>query len=177
MNSKLYIIDDQSYSEYINGDYDSYVKKSVAGPNQRNEINIVVFPKSKILTDVSISIESELITLLIEENLKNKKLRTKIIKTKVYPSSSSSSLQQQAPTTSTDEDYSVNLCNKITNNNKSLVNLEIVKNKKTSKKKCLYKLIKVESKLVTTVLEQNVRNKLEKKKIFTTKLDPILKYK
>jgi hypothetical protein len=176
MNSKLYIIDDQCYSEYINGDYDSYVKKSVAGPNQRNEINIVVFPKSKILKDVSISIESELITLLIEENLKNKKLRTKIIKTKVYPSSSPS-LQQQAPTTSTDEDYSVNLCNKITNNNKSLVNLEIVKNKKTSKKKCLYKLIKVESKLVTTVLEQNVRNKLEKKKIFTTKLDPILKYK
>lgn len=172
MNSKLFI-DDKSYNHIINGDYESYVNRTINECNS-NEINVVVYPKSKNLSDVMLNVESELITIIVEENSKTNKIRTKVLKNKIYPN---------FETQTNDDDYVINVFNNEKNlNDCFVISLEIFKNKKsnknqTNKKRSSYKIAKVESKLVTTVIERNFRSKLEKKKIFTTRLEPNMKYK
>ena len=170
MNSKVYI-DDKNYNELMNGDYESYVNNKVAC--NTNEINVTVYPKNKNLCDVMISVESELITMIQEEKLKTNKSRTKMLKNKIYP---------HLVQTTCDEDYVLNVCAKTgvpcINPNVSVISLELLRNNKNKqRKKSSYKIVKVESKLVTTIIERNFRTKLEKKKIFTTKLEPNFKYK
>ena len=173
MNSKVYV-DDKNYSELMNGDYESYVNNKVT--SNTNEINVTVYPKNTNLSDVMISVESELITTIQEEKLKSNKSRTKMLKNKIYP---------HLVQTTSDDDYIVNVCTKNNssnsnslNQNITVISLELLRNNKNKlRKRSKYRIIKVESKLVTTIIERNFRTKLEKKKIFTTKLEPNQKYK
>ncbi len=170
MNSKVYV-DNKNYSELMNGDYESYVNNKVT--SNTNEINVTVYPKHSNLSDVMISVESELITMIQEEKIKTNKSRTKMLKNKIYP---------HLVQTTSDEDYILNVSIKTNTNNSnqnvSVCSLELLRNNKNKlRKRSTYRIVKVESKLVTTIIERNFRTKLEKKKIFTTKLEPNLKYK